>query len=348
MRYLSIDDHADLNEILDEYTTTFLEGTFYNNNLEFFLNKIYEVGYAKFKYLDVELTKEDSVPYTYGLNLITDYLERISPEYKEDFLKKLNDGTVNTTFHDNMPDAIAHSSFQLSQMKEKDDSSETYSNPYYTSINVGNYKTNYKYFLVLLHEYMHSIFYTPSIESRPTMTREDLCEFFSIYFEFDFINYLKNNGIISHDFSSHIAKRYNDVLNFVYGNFPYQTILFYYKQKYEVIDDVVLEKILQETPISKKNLDYIFNNTMPQVEDLVDYQFFLGIPLAYYFSSKNDIEISKTLLKLANEVNTLTVENVIHKLGSSISELESISFHKIMSDMQNEAIEKDNLKTSNL
>ena len=348
MKYLNIDQYTALNETLESYTNVYLKNSFYRENLKFFLDKIYEIGNSGIERIPVNFENLDYISVNEGIKLICEYLKNLNPKYECDFMEKLTNGTIDFIEADTFIDAIEKTKFRpvvYDETFQHTESDLPSSQNSFQSINIGINKSSYIPIISLLHEYMHSIFNKNSDGTVSNDTDNDLCEFFAIYFENDFINYLKSKDISSNDFNIFNTLRYNSIINIINGIFTCQTILLYYKQSYDIIDDYTIEMILKENPIIQSDDIYDICYSINSIESfLPDYTYFLGVPLAYYFSSMKDKRITDTLLSMSGNLDKYTVPQVFHAIGSSITEIESIDFGNIMSNIKNEVIENKTLK----
>lgn len=348
MKYLNIDQYTALNETLESYTNVYLKNSFYRENLKFFLDKIYEIGNSGIERIPVNFENLDYISINDGAKLICEYLRNLNPKYEKDFMKKLTNGTIDFIESDTYMDAIKKTKFRpvvYDETFQHTESDLPSSQNSFQSINIGINKTSYISILSLLHEYIHSIFIKNSDGTISSDTDNDLCEFFPIYFENDFINYLKNKGIFSNDFNLFKMLRYNSIINTINGIFTYQTILLYYKQLYDIIDDYTIEMILKENPIIQSDDIYDICHGINSIESFIpDYTYFLGVPLAHYFSSTKDKIITEKLLSMSGNLDKYTVPQVFHAIGSSVTEIESIDFGNIMSNIKKEVIENKTLK----
>ena len=348
MKYLNIDQYTALNETLESYTNVYLKNSFYRENLKFFLDKIYEIGNSGIERIPVNFENLDYISVNEGIKLICEYLKNLNPKYECDFMEKLTNGTIDFIEADNFKNAIEKTKFRpvvYDETFQHTESDLPSSQNSFQSINIGINKTSYISILSLLHEYIHSIFIKNSDGTISNDTDDDLCEFFAIYFENDFINYLKNKGIFSNDFNLYKMLRYNSIINTINGIFTYQTILLYYKQLYDIIDDYTIEMILKENPIIQSDDIYDICHGINSIESFIpDYRYFLGVPLAHYFSSMKDKIITEKLLSMSGKLDKYTVPQVFHAIGSSVTEIESIDFGNIMLNIKKEVIENKTLK----
>lgn len=348
MEYLNIEQYTTLNETLESYTNVYLKNSFYGEHLKFFLDKIYEIGNSGIERIPIDLENLDYISINEGTKLICEYLRNLNPKYEKDFMEKLTNGTIDFIAVDTLSDAIRKTKFRPVVCEETYDDAEnnlSSKRNNFQSIDIGMNKTTYISIITLLHEYMHSIFNKNSDGTVSNDTDNDLCEFFAIYFENNFINYLVSKGTCTDDFDIYKMLRFNSVINTINGIFTCQTILLYYKQLCHVIDDYTIEKILKENPIINPENIYDICYSVNSIESfLPDYTYFLGIPLAHCFSSMKDREITERLLSMSGKLDKYTVPQVFHAIGSSVVEIESVDFGNIMSNIKSELIEDKTLK----
>ena len=346
MNYLNMDQYVILNERLNDYLESINE-TFLYQNLELFLKKIFELGYSNIKAISYKPSTEKNVSYNEGFKLISKYLSTLSPQLAEDFDSKLSNGVINLTFHDNFDRAIDNTYIQYSFSKNQDRSLNKIANSKLLDrqeIEVGNYKTTMITFIMLLHEYIHSVYSKNSDSSYFCQTYDDLGEFFSLYFENDFVNFLKKSELDADFFDFYYIIRYNEVLQLLNGSVPSQVLMLYYKDKNGVIDDTTFDDILRKTGLPAKQINGIYNNCMSIDCCNGNCQYFMFIPLAFYYSSTDNPDITRKLLSMVGKLNMYTSNQVFHEIGSSVAEIESIDFRNIMSNMRSEITESNTFK----
>lgn len=335
MKYLNINQYAILNEKLQVYLES-INGTFLYQNLELFLKKIFELGYSDFEAINYKPSAEKYILYSEGFKLIGDYLSKLNPQLAKDFDSKLSNGVINLTSYNSFNSALENTHIRYLFSANQDRSLNKIANSELLDcqeIEVGNYKTSMITFIMLLHEHVHSIYSKNLDGSYFSQTYDDLCEFFPLYFELDFANFLKDSGFDADLFDFYYMTRYNEVLQLLSGRMPSQVLMLYYKDKNGVIDDTSFDDILKKTGLPAEQIDDIFNDCMTIDHCSSNCKYFMFIPLAFYYSSTGNPDITKKLLSMVGNLNMYTSNQVFHEIGSSAAEIETINFQNVMMDL---------------
>lgn len=365
-------DFLALNEVLEEYLAT-NRNTIYVKNLYLYLEKATQL--IQCQELDTTIpVQETYIDLLEGIDLITEYLEKLNPTLKNNFLTMFFNGEIEINYTDE--DCYLEEKKKESwhnhhaHNKEKKEIGQivySHSIPVST-IDIDNKKTTYSLLTTFIHEFLHTTTVYDKRKNYISESQRAVSEFISIYFELDFINWLIQEKKYSKKlFLSAYFDRYNDTTNKKSLNsFINETALLYKKITEGVLDKDSfktgrittdkthyysvcrsLDKAIsfkQEKEKMQENFQYLKTKKIQILNATKSAPYFLGAPLAYFLISSNQIT-AQQMLDFSSEINSLNLEQSLHKIGLSQEIIANLDYTKIMKHMHDEIIQITNQKT---
>ncbi len=337
---------------------------FYIDNLELFLmiaKQLQRATVLKHEESNYRITLLECIDYT------TKYLEQLDPNLAKIFTKDISTGRVN--FNDSNDDFDSKSDI-YDTMRGRNQTYRDNNNVHiieennrYTVINqipksfinIESAVESYDLIRALTHEFMHTYNRTDLDYTSNFLLFDELV---SIYFEFDFMNYMYKQGYPKDLFLNTNIFRYNDIISDIL-NFIENTKLLLKIKKEGVLDQhsFNLEKMkpnerklfldnlhnlndLVKEREQKRQLNHI---SLPE-DNLIFYyhiysKYIFGAPLAYYLSKSNDSQMPHKVLNLLKNMNKESLSDSLEHIDLSINDIRHLDFGQIVRNMKMEIIE---------
>ncbi len=341
-------DYITLNEILEEYLEKH-QATVYCNHLFYFFDLSNEIQrkcspfcdeegrILSFKIYNFQSQKVDLIE---GMSLIEKYLENIGEDLRIDFIKKLRNGQIEIHYQEDESEEILEDGFMRIKKEietcKKDEWVNIQAQPS-SLIDVKNEKTSYRMLMILLHEYIHSVI----LDKKKNEQEKEifLQEFYAIYFELDFLKYLREHGLPQEEYMNHLFERYQATIIDNLSLIIFSCFLFK-KQEEGVIDQESyhLGKIRTDERTYQLDAQVILDkdkkNKLVNPSSYAEYVF--GTALAYYLIQKEDATQTKRVIQSMKED---TKGKIVEALGITFYELEPFNLKKSLFEMRQEILE---------
>lgn len=331
-------DYPDLNYVLNDYCL-WMEHTSFINNLMYFYNftdELKEYLESHFSYYKIEKIEERSkktsryLTLTETLDLATEYMEERLPQYKDIFLRSLNDGTINIDANLDDEEVI-----NLFNKTGRDKEKHLYVN---TAL-----RHNVKDPVTLVHEFLHSL----NNEEENTISRQYVTEAISIYFELDMYEFLKRKGFSEEELMHITMHRFSDFYGCVNDFVEIVPILNCFlltgpitKDSYEFLEkldiyprpklkevfyrkvDRIDERLKEETTKAKESGTEI--DLAEKYNPLVPFSYVIGTLVAYYAIDKDDESIHQRMIEINKEVNKKDFAGLMSFIGLNVRTLDTL------------------------
>ena len=330
---MKITDYLELNERLE---TLLGQDCFYVRHLELFFQKAYQIDQQCLLVEDEKgnfippnfyKTSGKTIPLTTGLSMIQQYLKEVSPALAQEFIDKLNNGVIQINYNDaaSREDAILESNQHPIRSSHAFLSNRE--NGPFSLLDVSNEKTNCFFFGCLVHEFIHSYFM-----DRTQDKKDEFNELYSIYFEFDFLRFLKEHQMDDSELFPTFFLRYQDVLYLVKSQFLDVTAFLLKKQTEGVIDKESYH--LGQLSIQKEEYDSTCQTVLSSLyyphAVLKSVEYLLGTVLGYRLSQRHEEPFAQKLLEVGTRQNEEDFFQRLQGLGFSRKQLLDLDFGSVM------------------
>ncbi len=365
-------DYLTLNEVLEEYLAT-NRNTIYVKNLYLYFEKATQL--IQCQQLDTTIpVQETYIDLLEGINLITEYLEELNPILKNNFLNMLSNGEIEINYTDEdcyleekrKGSWHKHHAHNI-EKKEIDQTVYSHSIPI-SIIDIDNKNTTYSLLATFIHEFLHTTTIYDKWKNYISEPKRAVSEFISIYFEFDFVNWLiQKKKYQKKLFLSVYSERYSNTINEKNLNaFINETAFLYKKATEGVLDKYSFKtgnintepdhyysicrsldkaiKFKQKKEKMQESFQYLKTERIQLLNATKSAPYLLGAPLAYYLISSNQIT-SQQMLDFSSEINSLNLEQSLHKINLSQEAITNLDYTKIMNHMYDEIIQISKQKT---
>lgn len=358
-------DYILLNEELDNYLNfiKLTDNSFYTNNLELFLSIANQLQ------INTRLQNvkdNNTISILEGIDYIKNYLEQLNPSIARRFLADINKGLIN--FNNPDDDYIIENNHyddlkgeNITEINPKnitisnDDQYEYIHIGPKSFINIENKVTKYSRLPTIIHEFFHTL---NRDDKSFTANRNLLTEFISIYFEFDFINYMAKQGFSKELFLKTNIYRYNSTVSSL-SSFIESTKILMLKIKTGVIDQYScdienmdsaskdsflsslarINKVIDKRRKNRNNTNYI-----PLFDNHFTARYLVGVPLAYLLSKSEDPEMPQKMLSVAADVNKKTTIDLLTTINLRPYDIKTLNYNSILNDFRSDIIETQTKK----
>lgn len=326
-------DYSYLNFMLNDYCLWMENTSFLNNLLYFYIftNKLKKYLESHFSYQKIEKLKEKAekasryLTLTETLDLVTEYIEERLPQYKDTFLRSLNDGTID--INASLDDEKAINLYNMSGQDEK--------NHIYVNTAL---RHNTKDPTTLVHEFLHSL----NNEGGSTISRRYMTEAISIYFELDMYNFLKRKGFSEEELMCITMHRFSDfygcindfvaaipILNCFLKTGTITNDSYEFLEKFNIHPrpklkedfykqvEKIDERLKEETKKAKESGTEI--DLAAKYSPLVPFSYIIGTLVAYYAIDKDDENMHQRMINLNKIVNKKEFAELMSFIGIDIS-----------------------------
>ena len=339
------------------------KNSLYSNYMEAYLRKAKELLKCPTINIPNITSEEIYIDLLEGIKLIYEYLNELKPDLAKKFMTEFKNGQIEINYMDEdvwieeKAEGNWHfKNFSNKQIKENNKKENTITTAPISLIDIENRKTTYSLLPIIIHEFFHSISIKDKNNNYETYICQDLTEMISIFFEFNFINWMIQKGYNNNQFLVTYYERYTDTINKnELQSFLNQTI-FLYKKITEGILDETSYKIGKYTcsenyfmNLCKKSSLFLAKENQKE-EKMQDFQYLkeerkplfttekhahyiIGAPLAYHLSCSQDPLMPQKMISFVEEINSLPLIVSLQKIDLSLTKIENLNYTNIMENM---------------
>lgn len=325
-------EYPNLNSMLNEYclwmeNTSFLNNSLYFYNLTAMLKKYLQSNFTFQQLKELEKKSQEDVrklSLTEILDFSIEYIEERMPEYKNDFLRDLSDGTINIVV-----DPSTENADNLENESGKDQNKHNYINTVL--------RHNTEDPATLIHEFVHSL----NNEEENRISRDYITEAISIYFEIDMCNFLKKKGFSSSEVMAHTIFRFKDLYYCVCNLIPKFSVLTCFcttgpisNTSYQDMRDLnifprpktkeefyhIVERYEKELAEEKKQAEALKTkiDQPAQFDPLIPFGYIIGTLSAYYAIENNNEDMHQAMINLNTLANKKDFDELMSTIGIDV------------------------------
>jgi len=323
-----VNEEIKINELIDKYISE-NASEYYKQNIDKLNKQAKEVSEfcdtLLYNGQDSTLIDANFITVEEGLTIIKEYLQLIDPKLVEDFNNKIINGNVEFNNDDS-----------------EDSYCEYYDEEHNEKINILISTNGWTYdsMAALMHEFIHSVNFNLSKDKSFARFNVIFSEFFSIYFELDFLNFVREK--MNYNFA--LANLYNRYNHIVMDVQEYYCMSWLVNEKMEngVIDKYTNQ--ISETPLEEETFENLLKNVdkaekyFSKFFPHIYFGYFIGVPLAYTLIKKEDIDMPKKVYEMMKEMGNVTLQETFEKVGLDANFLENMNFAEIYDSIANDIV----------